>query len=104
MRSARLRRAGVAASLRRPGGALPQLRELGEVEIVEMLLDAGADVWLPHVDWLVSLRDDAGIIRAEGHTCSMVPRSVYLEVTAGLAAMGTRWRSQGAKADVEESQ
>lgn len=36
----------------------------------------GADVWRPHPIWNVP-----------GHACQLVPRSVYLEVTAGLEAV-----------------
>ncbi|KAH7176104.1 hypothetical protein EDB81DRAFT_850114 [Dactylonectria macrodidyma] len=49
--------------------------ELGSSEIVQLLLDSGADIHLAQPSWPVP-----------GHTCKLVPRTVYLEVTAGLEA------------------
>ncbi|KAH7124715.1 hypothetical protein EDB81DRAFT_911886 [Dactylonectria macrodidyma] len=49
--------------------------ELGSSEIVQLLLDSGADIHLAQPSWPVP-----------GHTCELVPRIVYLEVTAGLEA------------------
>ncbi|PGH07671.1 AGC/AKT protein kinase [Blastomyces parvus] len=47
-------------------------------EIVQLLLDAGADISLPHPVW------PEPVWPVGGHVCEPVPRSVYLEVTAGL--------------------
>jgi serum/glucocorticoid-regulated kinase 2 len=56
--------------------------ELRHLEIVQLLLDSGADVDLPQPVWPVRY-----------HTCPLVPRSVYLRVTAGLeAAVAARKR------------
>ncbi|KAK7937860.1 kinase-like protein [Apiospora aurea] len=56
--------------------------ELGRGEIVGLLLEAGADVWLPHSDWAVPPEESDKL--PTGHACPLVPRKVYLEVTAGL--------------------
>lgn len=46
---------------------------LGHREIVQLLLAAGADINLAQPIW-------------SGHTCEMIPRKEYLEITAGLRA------------------
>ncbi|KAF7555758.1 hypothetical protein G7Z17_g1922 [Cylindrodendrum hubeiense] len=57
-------------------GRVAQLAmELGYSEIVQLLLDSGADIHLAQPSWPVP-----------GHTCKLVLRTVYLEVTAGLEA------------------
>ncbi|OJD24232.1 AGC/AKT protein kinase [Blastomyces percursus] len=58
-------------------------------EIDQLLLDAGADVSLPHPVWPVP------VWPVGGHVCEPVSRAVYLEVTAGLeAAMALRKRQR----------
>ncbi|KAK4235629.1 hypothetical protein C8A03DRAFT_17645, partial [Achaetomium macrosporum] len=54
-------------------------RELGHPEVVQVLVDGGADVSLPSPVWCVP-----------GHTCPLIPRSVYLRATAGLEAAARR--------------
>ncbi|RDW72370.1 putative protein kinase [Aspergillus mulundensis] len=49
--------------------------EMGHIEVVRLLVDAGADIDLEHCFW-----------RVLGHTCVPAPRSVYLGVRAGLEA------------------
>ncbi|KAK7414095.1 hypothetical protein QQX98_007038 [Neonectria punicea] len=57
-------------------GRVAQLAmELGYSEVVQLLLKSGADIHLAQPSWPVP-----------GHTCKLVPRTVYLEVTAGLEA------------------
>ncbi|KAH7346768.1 protein kinase [Rhexocercosporidium sp. MPI-PUGE-AT-0058] len=51
--------------------------ELGKQEIVQLLLDSGADVELPQPVWRF-------------HECLPVPRVVYLRVTAGLRRRAAR--------------
>ncbi|KAH6648208.1 kinase-like domain-containing protein [Truncatella angustata] len=55
------------------GRAAQLAMELGHDEIVRLLMASGADVRLPQPVWAV-----------QGHTCPLVPRAVWLEVTAGL--------------------
>lgn len=50
--------------------------ELGHAGIVGLLIESGADVWLPQPVWAV-----------QGHTCPLVPRTVWLDVTVGLAEL-----------------
>lgn len=50
--------------------------ELGHAGIVGLLIESGADVWLPQPVWAV-----------QGHSCPLVPRAVWLDVTAGLAEL-----------------
>ncbi|KAK8044102.1 hypothetical protein PG993_004126 [Apiospora rasikravindrae] len=53
----------------------------GHGEVVDLLLDAGADVALAQPVWPVPV----GMERAVPvHTCALAPRSVYLRVTAAL--------------------
>ncbi|OBT56011.1 hypothetical protein VE04_03031 [Pseudogymnoascus sp. 24MN13] len=58
--------------------------ELRHLEIVQLLLDSGADVDLPQPVWPVRF-----------HTCPLVPRSVYLRVTAGLEAAVAAGKGSG---------
>ncbi len=58
------------------GRAAQLAQELGHSEVVRVLLDGGAEVELPAPVWAVP-----------GHRCQLVPRSVYVRVTAGLEAM-----------------
>ncbi|KAK8108542.1 kinase-like domain-containing protein [Apiospora sp. TS-2023a] len=61
--------------------------ELGHREIVGLLLEAGADVGLAQPHWAVSLVEHIGFNNyclGTGHLCPLVPRKVYLAVTAGL--------------------
>ena len=62
------------------GRVIQSAMEYGNSEIVELLLDAGADIGLPHPVWPVP------VWPVGGHICEPVPRAVYLEVTAGLEA------------------
>ncbi|KAK7961075.1 kinase-like domain-containing protein [Apiospora saccharicola] len=57
--------------------------ELGHGEIVGLLLEAGADVELPHGYWTARPPGKLDTLRT-GHVCPLVPRKVYLAVTAGL--------------------
>ena len=61
------------------GRAAQLAQELGNSEVVRLLLDGSADVDLPAPVWPVP-----------GHTCPLVPRSVYVRVTAGLKAAAAR--------------
>ncbi|EGY16223.1 ribosomal protein S6 kinase alpha-2 [Verticillium dahliae VdLs.17] len=47
--------------------------QLEHRDVVDALLEGGADIGLPHSEW-----------PGPAHFCSTVPRSVYLRVTAGL--------------------
>ncbi|KAL2359028.1 hypothetical protein RJZ56_008140 [Blastomyces dermatitidis] len=58
-------------------------------EIVQLLLDAGADISLHHPVWPVP------VWPVGGHVCEPVPRAVYLEVTAGLEAAMAERKRQG---------
>ncbi|KAL2201646.1 ribosomal protein S6 kinase alpha-2 [Sarocladium strictum] len=51
--------------------------QLGHQDVVDALLEGGADVWLPHPEWPVPR-----------HFCPLVPRSIYLQVTGELSARG----------------
>ncbi|EEP82137.1 predicted protein [Uncinocarpus reesii 1704] len=67
------------------GRVIQSAMEYGHPEIVQLLLDAGADINLPRPVWPVP------VWPVGGHVCEPVPRAVYLEVTAGLeAAMSAR--------------
>ncbi|KAK8006927.1 hypothetical protein PG989_000917 [Apiospora arundinis] len=55
----------------------------GHGDIVEMLLDAGADIALPQPVWPVPADMERTV---PVHTCKLTPRSVYLKVTAALEA------------------
>jgi hypothetical protein len=59
--------------------------ELGQREMVDLLLDSGADIGLQQPVWRF-------------HECSAVPRALHLRVTAGLraaaAAAGARKESK----------
>jgi serum/glucocorticoid-regulated kinase 2 len=55
--------------------------ELRHVEVVHLLLDGGADISLPLPVWPVL-----------GHSCPLVPRSVYVRVTAGLEELAAARR------------
>ncbi|KAJ6043072.1 hypothetical protein N7460_004427 [Penicillium canescens] len=57
--------------------------EMGHSEIVDLLLDAGADINLEHSAWPIPAWS------VPGHTCQPVPRAVYVEVTASLEAAVT---------------
>lgn len=52
--------------------------EMGHSTIVQLLIDAGADIDLPHPLWPIP------VWPIPGHICLPVPRAVYVEVTAGL--------------------
>lgn len=54
--------------------------EMGHCEIVHLLVDAGADIALPHPVW------PRPVWPVPGHICQPVPRAVYVEVRAGLLA------------------
>lgn len=55
-------------------GRVAQLAmSLGHLEIVQLLLAAGANIHLAQPIWA-------------GHECEMIPRKEYLEITAGLRA------------------
>jgi serum/glucocorticoid-regulated kinase 2 len=58
------------------GRAAQLAKELGHHEIVQLLLDSGADVGLPPPVWAIP-----------DHTCPSIPRSVYLQVMVGLNGM-----------------
>lgn len=59
-------------------GRVAQLAmSLGHLEIVQLLLAAGADINLGQPIW-------------PGHKCEMIPRKEYLEITAGLRAAMSR--------------
>ncbi|KAL4901452.1 hypothetical protein BDW74DRAFT_187688 [Aspergillus multicolor] len=66
------------------GRAVYLAKEMGHTEVVRLLVDAGADINLKHQTWLVL-----------GHTCKPVPRSVYLEVRAGLEAVAAERTAGG---------
>ncbi|KAK7918372.1 hypothetical protein PG985_010246 [Apiospora marii] len=70
--------------------------ELGHGEIVGLLLGAGADVELPHGYWTARPPGRQNTL-STGHVCPLVPRKVYLAVTAGLreAAESRRAESCG---------
>ncbi|KAK6837973.1 protein kinase [Apiospora arundinis] len=55
----------------------------GHGEIVELLLDAGADIALTQPVWPTPADMERSV---PVHTCKLTPRSVYLKVTAGLEA------------------
>lgn len=55
------------------GRVIQLATELGHDEIVELLVGSGTDDRLPQPVW-------AG----QGHTCPVVPRTVWLDVTIGL--------------------
>jgi serum/glucocorticoid-regulated kinase 2 len=55
-------------------GRVAQLAmQLGHRDVVDALLEGGADIWLPQTEG-----------PGPAHFCPMVPRSIYLRVTAGL--------------------
>ncbi|KAA8648525.1 hypothetical protein EYZ11_008826 [Aspergillus tanneri] len=54
--------------------------EMGHSEIVQLLVDAGADINLTHPVWPIP------VWPVPGHICQPVPRAVYVEVRAGLEA------------------
>ncbi|KAF4213296.1 hypothetical protein CNMCM5878_000107 [Aspergillus fumigatiaffinis] len=62
--------------------------EMGHSEIVHLLVDAGADIALPHPVW------PKPAWPVPGHICQPVPRAVYVEVTAGLKAAVAARRGQ----------
>ena len=62
------------------GRVIQSAMEYGHSEIVQLLLDAGADISLPHPVW------PAHAWPVGGHICEPVPRAECLEVTAGLEA------------------
>ncbi|KAJ5773538.1 hypothetical protein N7457_008434 [Penicillium paradoxum] len=62
------------------GRAVQIAMEMGHSEVVDLLLDAGADIHLEHSAWPIPAWP------VPGHTCQPVPRAVYVEVTAGLEA------------------
>ncbi len=64
------------------GRAAQLAQELGHSEVVQLLLDSGADVSLPPPVWPVPK-----------HTCPLIPRSVYLRVMVGLEALAAARRS-----------
>lgn len=67
--------------------------ELDHGEIVDLLLEAGADVELPHGYWTARPPGELDTL-SMGHICPLVPRKVYLAVTAGLReAAQSRTRS-----------
>lgn len=55
--------------------------EMGHSEIVDLLLDAGADINLEHSACPIP------VWPVPGHTCQPVPRAVYVKVIAGLQAV-----------------
>jgi serum/glucocorticoid-regulated kinase 2 len=63
------------------GRAAQLAKELGHDEVVQLLLEGGADVSLPPPVWA-----------AQGHKCPLIPRSVYLRVTAGLEELAAARR------------
>ncbi|KAH7375525.1 ribosomal protein S6 kinase alpha-2 [Plectosphaerella cucumerina] len=66
-------------------GRVAQLAmQLGHRDVVEALLQGGADIWLPHSEW-----------SGPAHFCPMVPRSIYLQVTAGLEEAARGISEQG---------
>jgi len=63
--------------------------QLGHRDVVDALLEGGADIRLPSSEWPV-LRDFSPI--KPKHFCPMVPRSMYLQVTAGLEEAASKAR------------
>ncbi|KAF6808857.1 hypothetical protein CPLU01_15604 [Colletotrichum plurivorum] len=55
------------------GRVVQLVMQLGHRDVVDALLEGGADIGPPHPEWPVS-----------GHFCPLVPRSMYLKVAAGL--------------------
>lgn len=74
------------AQMVEPCGRVIQLAmDLGQAEMVDWLLDSGADIDLPQHVW-------------QFHECSLAPRAVYLKVTVGLKA-AVAIRKQSKKGD-----
>jgi serum/glucocorticoid-regulated kinase 2 len=69
------------------GRAVQIAMEMGHSEIVDLLLDAGADINLKHSAWPIPTWP------VPGHICQPVPRAVYVEVTAGLEAVAAERRA-----------
>jgi serum/glucocorticoid-regulated kinase 2 len=69
------------------GRAVQLAKELGYDEVVQLLLEGGADVSLSPPVWAVP-----------GHNCPLIPRSVYLRVTVGLEELAAA--RGGTEADV----
>jgi serum/glucocorticoid-regulated kinase 2 len=59
------------------GRVIQLAMELGHQEMVHLLLDSGADIYLPQPVWRF-------------HRCPMVPRIAHLRITAGLIAAAAR--------------